>query len=72
MLAVPENIPLTLAGADRSAKSGLKPLMVVTGVIGDDVHDDLYIQCLLGCRHLVEIGEGAYPGIHVPVVRNVV
>ena len=70
--ALAEHVALALGRARTGGEGGLEPLVLVGGVVGHHVDDDLEVE-LVGARdHRVGVGERAEDRVDVAVVGDVV
>lgn len=70
--AVAEDVAVAFGGAGACCQRGLEPLVLVRGVVGDDVHDDLDAGLMRGAGELVEVVHGAELRVDVAVVVHIV
>lgn len=71
-LTVPEDVPVPLHRTRLGLDSRPEPLVVVTGVVGDDIDDDLNVLLLESGHHGVELGQGTDTRVDVSVVGNII
>ena len=71
-LAVAEHVALALGASRTGGQRRLEPLVLVGGVVGDEVDDDLQAEVLGGRQHGVGVVQGAEQRVDVAVVGDVV
>ena len=50
----------------------LKPLMLIGGVVDDEIHNNLQSTIMGGGKQLLEFVKGAVFGVDIPVIRYVI
>jgi hypothetical protein len=70
--ALAEHVALALGRARTGGEGSLEPLVLVGGVVGHHVDDDLEAELVRTGDHGVGVGERAEDGVDVAVVRDVV
>ena len=66
------DVHFALGGAGWGVAGGLKPGMLVGGVVDDELDDDLHVAAMGFGEEVLEVVEGAVAGVDVDVVGDVV